>query len=52
MLQLNLRDAFKLMNNALFGKTCENFLEHIEAKTLTDEREILKFVSKPTFKDI
>ena len=35
------------MNNALFGKTSENPLKHIEAKILTDEHEIVKSVTKP-----
>ena len=39
------------MNIALFGQTCENPLNNIEAKILTDAYEILKSVSKPTFKD-
>ena len=32
--------TFKLLNNGLFGKTCENPLKHIRAKILTDESEI------------
>ena len=47
-----LRDTFKLMNNALFDKTCENPVKHIECKILTDKYEILKSVSKPTFKEL
>ena len=46
------RDIFKLMNKALFDKTCENPLRHIKAKILTDEYQIFKSVSKPTIKDI
>ena len=46
------RDTFQQMNNALFGKTCENPLKHIEAKILADDYEILKSVSKLIFKDI
>ena len=44
------KDIIKLMNNSLFGKSCENRLKHLEAKILTDDYEILKFVSKPTCK--
>ena len=40
------KDKFKLMNNSLFGKSCENPLKYLEAKTLTDDYEILKAVSK------
>ena len=41
-------DIFKLMNNSLFGKSCENPLKYLEAKILTNNYEILKAVSKPT----
>ena len=44
--------TFKLMNNALFGKSHENRLKHLEVKVMTDENAILKSVSKPTFKDL
>ena len=46
------KDIFKLMNNSLFGKSCENLLKYIEAKILTVDYEILKAVSKSTFKDV
>ena len=46
------KDIFKLMNNPLFGKSCENPLKYLEAKILTDEYEILKAVSKPTCKNV
>ena len=45
-------DRFELMNNSLFGKSCENQLKYLEAKLLTDDFEILKVVSKPTCKDV
>ena len=44
------KDIFKLMNNSLFGKSCENPLKYLEAKILTNDYEILKAVSKPTCK--
>ena len=31
------KDIFKLMNNSMFGKTCENPLKYLEAKNLTDD---------------
>ena len=42
------KSIFKLMNNSLFGKSCENPLKYLEAKILTNDYEILKAVSKPT----
>ena len=46
------KDIFKLMNNSLFGESCENPLEFLKAKILTDDYEIYKPVSKPTNKDV
>ena len=46
------KDIFKLMNNSLFGKSCENALKYLEAKILTNDYEILKAVSKPRGKDL
>ena len=46
------KDIFKLMNNSLFGKSCENPLKYLEAKILTDDYEILKAVSKQTCRDV
>ena len=46
------KDIFKLMNNSLFGKSCENPLKYLEAKILTNDYEILKAVGKPTCKDV
>ena len=31
------KDTFKLMNNSLFGKNCENPLKYLEANILTDD---------------
>ena len=45
-------DIFKLMNNSLFGKSCENPLKYLEAKILKDDCKILNTVSKPTCKDV
>ena len=42
------KDIFKLMNNSLFGKSCENPLKYLEAKILTNDYEILKAVGKTT----
>ena len=44
------KDRFKLMNNSIFGKSCENPLKYLEAKILTNDYKILKAVSKPTIR--
>ena len=46
------KDVFKLVNYSLFGKSCENPLNYLEAKILTDDYEIIEAVSKPTCKDV
>jgi hypothetical protein len=44
------KDPYKLMNNALFGKTCENLENRRNFKILTDKDKIKKSVLEPTFK--
>jgi hypothetical protein len=43
------KDYFKLMNNAVFGKTMENVRDRIEIKTAFDAKYLQKYVSKPNF---
>ncbi len=43
------KDFFKLMNNSVFGKTMENERKRINVKLITDEKKLLRYVSKPTF---
>ena len=43
------QDYFKLMNNAVFGKTMENIRDSIEIKTAFDPKYLSKYVSKPNF---
>ena len=46
------KDFFKLMNNAIFGKTCENVRKRINLKLITDKNKAMKYVAKPNFKNI
>ena len=44
------KDLYKLMVNAVFGKTQENLRNRINLEVVTSRKRALKIVSKPTFK--
>ena len=42
------RDFFKLMVNSGYGKTMENLRKRINVRLVTDEKDFLKYTSRPT----
>ena len=43
------KDFFKLMNNAVFGKTMENIRKHRNIKFVTTDKKGSKLVSEPNY---
>ena len=46
------KDLFKLMNNAVFGKTMENIRKHRDIKLVTSDKKRNKLVSEPNYHTI
>ena len=43
-------EFFKLLNNAVFGKSCENLLKRVHVELANERKRALKLVAKPTYK--
>ena len=44
------KDMYKLLNNAVFGKTCENLLNRTDYRLVSSRKKALDLIAKPTFK--
>ena len=43
------KSLYKLCNNAIFGKSCENLRKRVDVRLITDEKKFLKLTSRPSF---
>ena len=44
------KDIYKLLNNAVFGKTMADKRKHLDFEIISDEKKFMKCVSNPSFK--
>ena len=44
------KDIFKLLNNAVFGKTMGDKRKHVDFEIVSDEKRLMKCVKNPSFK--
>ena len=43
------KDFFRLMNNSVYGKTCEYLRKSVDVRLVTDQNKLSKLASKPTY---
>ncbi|XP_039291063.1 uncharacterized protein LOC120352839 [Nilaparvata lugens] len=45
------KDFHKLLNNVIFGKSCMNLWKQMDLKLVNNEKSLLKYIARPSFKD-
>ena len=45
------QDLYKLFNNSVFGKSCENVRNHINVKLVLSEKQARNYLKKPLFEE-
>ena len=45
------KNFFKLMINSVYGKTIENMRKRMKTRIVTNEKDCIKYSSRPTFKN-
>ena len=43
------KNQFKLLNNAVYGKTMENMRKRIKIRIIKNEKDLKKYTSRPTY---
>ena len=44
------KDFWKLANNSVFGKTCENVMNRVDVRLVNEQKKALRQILKPNYK--